>query len=240
MSRSAHHLLCAQARLILLCSCALIACRSRPTAGAEPPRAPTDAPTDGNPAQKSPVRPGQADSAPEQHVAKPTAASAHTAELDRSHLCTLIGCWDQAVATFKIAPEFETGTYQLLLTTREDELACTLSFPIEKDAHSRTRCEGRTSSLDLQIHNWARWGLMVEATWERAPLPTEVKAVLMRDHQRLASASGQFSYKNFTPNGPECGPACRGGRVVLALAPRGSRGKPALSSRSRPTAQRPR
>ena len=112
------------------------------------------------------------------------------------HMCTLIGCRDSLELTFSHEPP---GQYNVLLTTSTGEtrnVSCNNS---------------EISSVDATVA-MCRSGVVTVYDFT----PADVTIVVSWQGGRY-STNGAPTYTSFQPNGPDCPPTCRSGKLTIEL-----------------------
>lgn len=133
------------------------------------------------------------------------------------HACTLIGCGNPLQVDLQRAA-WTPGTYEITVIADGETSECTVILPL--DCNAPSPC-GDAPNLIIEREGCAlpapqhKIGA-VAFTGDSAPAAVEVRVV--QDGVLLGEAAYTPKYTESTPNGPNCGPACKSSDpVTLAL-----------------------
>ena len=133
-------------------------------------------------------------------------------------MCTQIGCVDGLRLTLEKAGAWAPGAYTFAFTLDGAAVTCSGSLPLKAcDAGPSLTCdaEGRVMigesgcALPPDQHGWS--DIQVSGA------PKAVKLTISRDGQPLHAAELTPTYTESRPNGPDCGPVCRGAAATIAV-----------------------
>ncbi len=119
-----------------------------------------------------------------------------TSPLSPLHMCTLIGCRDALELTFSIEPP---GQYTVALTNSNGEnhsITCNHG-EISSSVDSPAICSAGT----VIFYAFTPADVTIEVSWQGGAY----------------TISGHPTYTSFQPNGADCPPTCRSGKLLVEL-----------------------
>jgi len=148
--------------------------------------------------------------------------------------CTLIGCQDQFSATVRRADgTFPSGTHRIEILADTTDLTCTFTYPlgtVAGDVAAAPQCPSGLSvtvGQDQVCTQTTENGVVsymcqpipgqVLETILLAGRPGEVHARQYVDDMPILDVAAAPSYRDYAPNGTECGPICRQAAVSWTL-----------------------
>jgi hypothetical protein len=148
--------------------------------------------------------------------------------------CTLIGCGDAATINLQSPTGAWTpGNYQIALVVDGGPATCTLPIPSSPSPTSDivgTCTSGLTAIFqgETQCQTLPSDGAVSGGICRPVPghffltltldgTPPQVDLTVMRDGNALVDQTVEFMYQDFQPNGPQCGPSCRGASASVTV-----------------------
>lgn len=172
------------------------------------------APTDGEPGGDVPVAEPTltAEGTPS---AAPTATAAPQGPLVA---CTKMGCMDGLEIT--LSPETpKAGAYSVTVAAGSNTATCEVTFPYPACGTLATKCSGslpmmaQESGCELPKDKQTFPKLRLGAT------PDEVQVTVKRGKTTLTDQKMKPTMEEFRPNGPQCGPVCKLGKLAVSSEP---------------------
>ncbi|HET8937029.1 MAG TPA: hypothetical protein VFN67_26485 [Polyangiales bacterium] len=109
------------------------------------------------------------------------------------------------------------------MIANEKQFTCPFVMRTQWASVTTGACGGAKSGLSLVLDSTPGKSVTLKVSWHGENVPLRVAATLSRDGKRIANAAGALKFRTFTPNGPDCGPTCRQGSVLLDLSTSSSR-----------------
>jgi len=155
---------------------------------------------------------------------------------DGGQACTAIGCLDSVHFTVRVPDNlWPSGSYRLEFKTGDATHVCEITLPRDLPESERLSavlsCGRELRGYFTAVRDCADPGSapkgqpcgvlpdqwFIDGYLEGAPAAIHVR--VERDGMELLDEDRALTYREFEPNGPECGPTCRSSGMALELSP---------------------